>query len=64
VEIIDQVSDNRLVNHYAYHHGYYDGYEREYRGFAMVETWDTEDFDLLKASNTDSWKAPPVHVKT
>jgi RHS repeat-associated protein len=43
-ETIDWIGRNRLVTRYAYHHGYYDGYEREFRGFGMVERWDTEEF--------------------
>lgn len=43
-ETIDWIGRNRLVTRYAYHHGYYDGYEREFRGFGMVEQWDTEEF--------------------
>ena len=34
---------------YAYHHGYFDGEEREFRGFGMVEQWDTEEFAALTA---------------
>ncbi len=44
VETIDWIGRNRLVSRYAYHHGYFDGYEREFRGFGMVEQWDTEEF--------------------
>lgn len=45
VETVDYVSRNRFVTRYAYHHGYFDGEEREFRGFAMVEQWDTEAFE-------------------
>ena len=40
----DRISGNRFVSRYAYHHGYFDGAEREFRGFGMVEQWDTESF--------------------
>ena len=40
----DRISRNRFVTRYAYHHGYFDGVEREFRGFGMVEQWDTEEF--------------------
>jgi RHS repeat-associated protein len=43
-ETIDWIGRNRLVNRFAYHHGHFDGYEREFRGFGMVEQWDTEEF--------------------
>jgi RHS repeat-associated protein len=42
VETWDHVSRNRFVTRYAYHHGYFDGEEREFRGFGMVEQFDTE----------------------
>ncbi|MBS1910851.1 MAG: hypothetical protein JST22_02580 [Bacteroidetes bacterium] len=71
VETFDFVGRSRFVTRYAYHHGHYDGYEREFRGFGMVEQWDTEEhrddtaFPEAEATNWDdiSW-APPVHTKT
>ncbi|MGZ8249468.1 MAG: toxin TcdB middle/C-terminal domain-containing protein [Methylomagnum sp.] len=47
VEAYDQISRNRFVTRYAYHHGHFDGEEREFRGFGMVEQWDTEAFAAL-----------------
>ena len=44
LETYDAVSRHRFVSTYAYHHGYFDGIEREFRGFGMVEQWDTESF--------------------
>jgi RHS repeat-associated protein len=72
VETIDHISRNRFVTRYAYHHGYFDGEEREFRGFAMVEQLDTEEFAALSGSddapeaiNTDSAShVPPVLTKT
>jgi RHS repeat-associated protein len=45
VEVIDEVSRGKLTTKYKYHHGYWDGAEREFRGFGMVEQFDTESFD-------------------
>ena len=45
VETRDHISHNRFVTRYAYHHGYFDGEEREFRGFGMVEQFDTEAFE-------------------
>jgi RHS repeat-associated protein len=45
VETYDRISGNRFVSRHAYHHGYFDGIEREFRGFGMVEQWDTEAFE-------------------
>jgi RHS repeat-associated protein len=72
VETEDWVSNNRFATRYAYHHGYYDGYEREFRGFGMVEQWDTEEINTLRAGDTSSTYTnldvasfvPPVHTKT
>lgn len=72
VETYDWISGNRFVSRYAYHHGYFDGVEREFRGFGMVEQWDTEQFDVLQQSSTFPMGAnidaashvPPAYVKT
>src|SRR5262249_7250730 len=54
----------------AYHHGYFDGVEREFRGFGMVEQWDTEEFAALAGGNLPADNIaveshhPPVHTKT
>jgi RHS repeat-associated protein len=72
VETYDRISGNRFVTQYAYHHGYFDGVEREFRGFGMVEQWDTEEFPALSESpefpagtNLDqSSHVPPVLTRT
>ena len=71
VETYDHISRNRFVTRYAYHHGYFDGEEREFRGFGMVEQWDTEEhredtvFPTVDDTNWDhsSW-SPPVHTRS
>src|SRR6185369_11603340 len=50
VETYDHISRSRFVSSYAYHHGHFDGEEREFRGFGMVEQWDTEELAALTAS--------------
>ena len=62
VETWDRISNTRLVARYAYHHGYYDGHEREFRGFAMVDQWDTEEFD--SALPESAWHVPAAHVRS
>ena len=49
VETLDRIAKNRFVTRYKYHHGYFDGFEREFRGFGLVEQWDTEEFASLSA---------------
>jgi RHS repeat-associated protein len=60
VETLDRISGNRLVNRYAYHHGYFDGEDREFRGFALVEQFDAEQF----APDDDPWHVPAVTTRT
>ena len=73
VETIDHISRNRFVSRYAYHHGYFDGDEREFRGFGMVEQWDTERLDAVAGQSDPALgflneevahTQPPVHTKT
>lgn len=72
LETHDLISRNRFVSRHAYHHGYFDGEEREFRGFGMVEQWDTEELGALKQGGTlpeptnvdESSYVPPVHTKT
>jgi RHS repeat-associated protein len=68
----DRISGNQFATRYAYRHAYFDGIEREFRGFGMVEQWDTEEFAALNASgqvpagtNVEaSSHVPPVLTKT
>jgi RHS repeat-associated protein len=72
VETYDRISGNRFVSRHAYHHGLFDGVEREFRGFGLVEQWDTEEFAALNAggvfpagTNVDaSSHVPPVHTRS
>ena len=50
VEVIDEISGGKLATEYRYHQGYWDGDEREFRGFGMVEQFDTETFDDYHAN--------------
>jgi RHS repeat-associated protein len=72
-EAFDAVSRHRFVSVYNYHHGYFDGAEREFRGFGMVEQWDTESFSKFSGAGVMPVPAnasdpelhlPPVHTKT
>lgn len=71
VETYDWIGRSRFVTRYAYHHGHFDGEEREFRGFGMVEQWDTEehrDDTLFPAVDTinesDESFNPPVRTQT
>jgi RHS repeat-associated protein len=68
VETRDRISGNRFVTRYAYHHGYFDGDEREFRGFGMVERWDSEELAALGEVEEPGFDAashvPPVRTRT
>ncbi|MDP2604239.1 MAG: SpvB/TcaC N-terminal domain-containing protein [Deltaproteobacteria bacterium] len=75
VEVIDQISHGKLTTEYRYHHGYWDGTEREFRGFGMVEQFDTETFAEYHAVGAhgpdtrfepvlDKHFSPPLLTKT
>jgi len=71
VAITDHVTNNNFVTRYAYHHGYFDPFEKEFRGFGLVEQWDTETYEYFNANfpaggNTleESSHIPPVYTKT
>ena len=70
VDTIDRVNRTKFTTRHAYHHGYFDGFEREFRGFGMVEQWDTEDLAVLEGSpaeftNLDrTTDLPPVLTRT
>jgi RHS repeat-associated protein len=65
----DHISKVSLSQHYSYHHGYYDSVEREFRGFGMVEQWDTEQFNSLDipqdaVNHASATHVPPIHTKS
>ncbi len=72
VETQDRISRNHFVTRHVYHHGYFDGVEREFRGFGMVEQWDTEEFEAFgaggagaAATNSDeAFHVPPVLTRS
>ncbi len=72
VDVADLVGRTRFVSRYAYHHGFFDGVEREFRGFGLVEQWDTEELpalteqdDFAASENLDEASyVPPVLTRT
>lgn len=73
VETFDRISKSYFVSRYAYHHGHSDGNEREFRGFGMVEQWDTEEYESLArisgtfpdTANVDAASSvPPILTRT
>lgn len=72
VEVLDRISQTRYVSRYRYHHGFYDGEEREFRGFGLVEQWDSDlflDYDRERATGSphageSALHQPPVYTKS
>ena len=56
----DRINRSRFVTRFAYHHGHYDGADREFRGFGMVEQWDTDELAALGGASD----VPPVLTRT
>lgn len=67
-ETFDHISRNVFTSSFAYHHGHYDGVEREFRGFGMVEQWDTENLSPISfpdSSNTaEEYSLPATYTKS
>ncbi|SFB62439.1 RHS repeat-associated core domain-containing protein [Cohnella sp. OV330] len=66
IDKTDQIGGHRLTSRYAYHHGYYDREEREFRGFGLVEQWDTDGFERLSEPGGPDHvqQLPPVRTRT
>ncbi|MGW7081722.1 SpvB/TcaC N-terminal domain-containing protein [Streptomyces sp. NPDC054866] len=63
-QMYDRIGRCRFVSRYAYHHGHYE--DREFRGFARVEQYDTEEFDVggPAADNIDAASHVPSVLTT
>lgn len=69
VTYTDHISKLVQVQRYAYHHGYFDPIEREFRGFGMVEQWDTDyepnaSGSLEPVAGETADAIPPIHTKS
>ncbi len=61
----DKIRKTVFTSSYSYSHGYFDFVEREFRGFAKVEQFDTEDFENFKLNDAknvveEQFHQPPV----
>ncbi|HEX7700323.1 MAG TPA: SpvB/TcaC N-terminal domain-containing protein, partial [Kofleriaceae bacterium] len=71
VEITDSIAGTSLVCRYRYAHGFYDGVEREFRGFARVDSRDAEAMSAAHGEgqppgelvdDQGRYLLPPVHT--
>lgn len=58
----DDYAATQRTTRYQYHHGHYDGREREFRGFAFVEEWNTEAAGASGATKSHD-EQPPRLIK-
>jgi len=72
-EIREHITGSKFTSLYRYHHGFFDGEEREFRGFGMVEQWDSEIFTRSADDQEDSsrfqtneteFQQPPVYTRS
>lgn len=65
VTTADQTTGRRECVEYRYHHGHWDGHEREFRGFARVDRFDTHNGadGAMHALYGDDW-SPPLETRT
>lgn len=57
-ETIDQIGGSRSVTRYEYHDGYFDGAEQAFRGFGLVDQYDTELHGAGTATPEVAYTAP------
>ncbi|HEY1814525.1 MAG TPA: SpvB/TcaC N-terminal domain-containing protein [Kofleriaceae bacterium] len=67
VETTDAIAGSQSVLRYRYAHGFFDGVEREFRGFARVDSWDAEAVSATGAppavpATDGQFRLPPVHT--
>ncbi|CAH2935937.1 MAG: Putative toxin subunit [uncultured Paraburkholderia sp.] len=63
---LDEITGNSLTQLYSFHRGVYDGTEREFRGFRLVTSLDTLDFQGVQQDGGDAGVplAPPLLTRT
>ncbi|RFS26712.1 hypothetical protein DVR12_02685 [Chitinophaga silvatica] len=80
VQVVEKItayetfSQSKFTNLYSYHNGYYDAYNRQFKGFGLIESWDTESYEEFQdsyqnpdypvASLNEELYVPPVYTKT
>ncbi|MEE9356702.1 MAG: SpvB/TcaC N-terminal domain-containing protein [Methylococcaceae bacterium] len=63
LEIIDHIGNTRAQSRYEYHDGFYDSEAREFRGFGLVDQYDTANYQSSADMPAEDY-ADPVCVRT
>ncbi len=58
LEVFDEVGGARAITRYVYHDGIFDSVERSFRGFALVEQYDTEYYKNSSEFNESEFQTP------
>lgn len=61
VTVSDKVRETVFVSGYSYRHGFYDAIEKEFRGFARVEQYDTEAFEAFALNSAKNVVEQDLH---
>ncbi|HEY9257966.1 SpvB/TcaC N-terminal domain-containing protein [Chitinophaga sp.] len=74
ITIYEAFSQSKYTTRYSYHNGYYDGYNRQFKGFGLIESWDTESYEAFQdtyqnpdypvTSLNEELYVPPVYTKS
>ncbi len=62
VEMIDHIAHTRFMQRYEYHDGFYDGEERAFRGFCLVDQYDSDSY-LGSSTIPETQFTDPVCVR-
>lgn len=74
ITIYEAFSQSKFTTSYNYHNGYYDAYNRQFKGFGLIESWDTESYEAFQdtyqnpdypvTSLNEELYVPPVYTKS
>ncbi|MCU7808864.1 MAG: hypothetical protein KZQ73_13490, partial [Candidatus Thiodiazotropha sp. (ex Semelilucina semeliformis)] len=56
--IFDEISQSRIVTRFAYHDGHFDSETRSFRGFGLVDQYDSEHLEALAGADSRSYSSP------
>jgi len=57
-EVIDEIGPSKFVSRYEYHDGFFDSEEKEFRGFGLVDQYDSEVYNINSTISQVYYTAP------
>ncbi len=58
IEFLDGIGNTRFQERYEYHDGFFDGDDRSFRGFSLVDRYDSQSFDGVSAEEGPAHSEP------